>query len=95
MIKKFSKDGKELWQLEGRGALSMTQDNQGNVFIGSGDIESLVEKYNSKGEKIWGSAVYKDALAHAIACDSYGNVYAAGEQNDNNFLIKIPASEME
>ena len=95
MIKKFSKDGKELWQLEGHGVLSMTQDNQGNVFIGSGDVESLVEKYNSKGEKIWGSAVYKDAIAHAIACDSYGNVYAAGVQNNNNFLIKIPASEME
>ena len=95
MIKKFSKDGKELWQLEGHGVLSMTQDDQGNVFIGSGDVESLVEKYNSKGEKIWGSAVYKDAIAHAIACDSYGNVYAAGVQNNNNFLIKISASEME
>ena len=95
MIKKFSKDGKELWQLEGHGVLSMTQDDQGNVFIGSGDVESLVEKYNLNGEKIWGSAVYKDAIAHAIACDSYGNVYAAGVQNNNNFLIKISASEME
>lgn len=98
ILLKYSSDGKKLWGNEGSvvNYNSMVLDDENNLYVGIGYKKNLVEKYNSDGKKTWDTNDEGkwEWGAAGIALDSYGNLYVCGGKN-SNYLIKIPASEME
>ena len=98
ILLKYSSDGKKLWGNEGSvvNYNSMVLDDENNLYVGIGYNKNLVEKYNSDGKKTWDTNDEGkwEWGAAGIALDSYGNLYICGGKN-SNYLIKIPASEME
>ncbi|MCA8945093.1 MAG: SBBP repeat-containing protein, partial [Planctomycetes bacterium] len=78
-----------------RGNKSVTTDAAGNVYVvGStqtgGNQDILTAKYDAAGSAIWaasyGGPANADDFGYAIAVDSNGNVYAAGDSNNGSNL---------
>ena len=80
----------------------VTWDNQGDIFISDGYINSRVAKYDKNGEwvKQWGQAGSgpgEFSTPHSIAADAKGNIYVADRGNrriqvfspDGGFLREI------
>jgi len=64
----------------------VTWDNDGNIYISDGYINSRVAKYDKNGDwvKQWGSPGNKPGefnLPHGIASDNQGNIYVADRNN--------------
>lgn len=91
-----------------RGNKSVTTDAAGNVYVvGStqtgGNQDILTAKYDAAGNAIWaasyGGPANADDFGYAIAVDSNGNVYAAGDSNNGSnldfVLVKYDSSGNE
>jgi DNA-binding beta-propeller fold protein YncE len=64
----------------------VTWDNDGNIYISDGYINSRIAKYDKNGDwvKSWGQPGSKPGefnIPHGIAADAKGNVYVADRQN--------------
>ena len=67
----------------------ITVDDSGNVYtsgfnrdLDSGDHDAFIRKWNGNHIWLYGIAGLTDEIAHAVALDGEGNVYAAGTYSD-------------
>ena len=96
-IRKYDPSGKEIWAKqfgtnEEAGAVSITTDPSGNVYVAgttngtlpgqtsSGGQDAFVRKYDSKGNQLWTQQFGTNGVdvANSATTDSKGNVYVTG-----------------
>jgi streptogramin lyase len=95
--KEASDDGAEAWKrvnpplpaIDGqfRQPTDVTWDNDGNIYISDGYINSRIAKYDKNGDwvKQWGGPGKGPGefnTPHGIASDAQGNIYVADRNND-------------